>query len=281
MNILLTGANGFLAKEIKEYYSNRREINVIPTDRRTLNPTDFNNVQKFFNENKVDIVIHTAVKGGKRNHTPEIEDIFDNIGMFQNLAYFSNKFKVMFNFGSGAEFNRATSIENAPESSIDESLPYDYYGLAKNIITRKIVKMNSNIYNLRLFGCFGRHEESQRLFRSCYNKFYINQEASISRDKYMDYFYAQDVGRVVDFIIDKHGPDLPRDINLCYPEKFTLREHAERIKHLTNALPQVIIDNKELGKPYTGEATILNSLNIDLIGLNQGVNECLKSWNRS
>ena len=280
MNVLITGANGFLAKEIKDYYKEQKGVKLVLTDRTTLNPTDFNNVQAFFAQNKIDIVVHTAVRGGKKNHKQQIEDIFDNIGMFQNLAYFSDKFKFMFHFGSGAEFNRILPINNAKEASVDMCIPPDYYGLAKNIIARKIVKMDNNIYNLRLFGCFGKHEESQRLFRSCYNKFDNGQNAAISRDKYMDYFYAQDVGRVIDFIINNKNPDLPRDINLCYSQKYTLSEHAKRIKVLTNSQDKVIIHHKELGKPYTGNSTTLDSLNIDLIGLEEGIKECLKSWNK-
>lgn len=281
MNILITGANGFLAKEMRDYYSQQEGVNIFLTDRTTLNPTDFLDVQRFFNENKVDVVIHAAVRGGKRGHKEQVEDIFDNVSMFQNLAYFSDKFKYMFHFGSGAEFNRTLPIDNAKETSVNISLPPDYYGLTKNIIARKIVKMNSNIYNLRLFGCFGRHEESQRLFRACYDKLRLNKEPTISHDKYMDYFYAQDVGRVIDFIIHADHTVLPRDINLCYPEKYTLSEHVERIKQLTKAESQVIIDYEELGKPYTGESVTLDSLNIDLIGLDKGVNECLKSWSKS
>ncbi len=281
MNVLITGANGFLAKEMRDYYVQQEGVNLFLTDRTTLNPTDFLDVQRFFNKNKVDVVIHAAVRGGKRGHKDQIEDIFDNVSMFQNLSYFSDKFKYMFHFGSGAEFNRILPINNAKEASIHTGLPSDYYGLAKNIIARQIVKMNSNIYNLRLFGCFGTHEESQRLFRSCYDKFCLNQNTSISYDKYMDYFYAQDVGRVIDFIIHSAGTHISRDINLCYPEKYTLSEHAERIKVLTNSQHQVIIHHKELSKPYTGDATRLDSLNIDLIGLEKGIKECLKSWNKS
>ena len=282
MNILLTGGNGFLAKELKHYFLNNTALDckLLVTDRTTLNVTDYESVRGFFENNVVDVVIHTAVKGGKRLDTQTVDDIIDNILMFKNLSYFSDQFKIMFNFGSGAEFNRMNSIDCATEESVSASLPTDYYGLSKNIIARKIAKMNSNIYNLRLFGCFGQHEEPQRLFRSCYNNFKLNQSALITCDKYMDYFYAQDVGRVIEHIIEKHDTSLPRDINLCYPEKYTLSEHAQVIKDLTNAKSQVIIEQKEMGKSYTGKTHVLDSLNIDLTGLNKGVKECLKSWNK-
>ena len=281
MNILITGKNSFLAKELTEYYREREDINLLLTDRTSLDPRSFLNVQQFFNDNKIDIVIHSAVRGGKRGHKDDIEDIFDNVSMFQNLTHFADKFKLMFNFGSGAEFDRETPINNVLEAGIHTSTPSDYYGLTKNLISRKITKMHSNIYNLRLFGCFGEHEEPQRLFRSCYRNFNLGKNAEITQDKYMDYFYAQDVGRVIDHIIQNNQHNTPRDINLCYNKKYTLSQYAEKIKELTKSNCCVIIHDKELGSAYTGNSKVLDSLNIDLIGLQGGMSKCLKNWNKS
>jgi GDP-L-fucose synthase len=115
--------------------------------------------------------------------------------MFENLLKFSNKFQVMFNFGSGAEFDRRFDIKNSIETDVFKSNPVDMYGLSKNLITRRIYELDANIYNLRLFGCFGVHEEPQRLFKTCYENFAKGINANITQDKYMDYFYAQDIGR--------------------------------------------------------------------------------------
>ena len=65
MNILVTGCNGFLAKELISYFSNKH--NIIKTDRKTLDPTNYDNVKWFFDLYAVDVIIHTAIKGGKRN----------------------------------------------------------------------------------------------------------------------------------------------------------------------------------------------------------------------
>lgn len=276
MKILITGCNGFLGKEMIDYFEGHE---ILATDRTTLDPTCFKSVSAFFKKNKnIDIVVHTAVKGGKRLHKESIRDFFDNLAMFDNLSKFSDQYGLMVNFGSGAEFGRHKNINRLSEKSIKNGFPEDYYGLSKNAITRKIIALDKNIFNLRLFGCFGIHEESQRLIRASYNKMINGDPAIIFQDRYMDYFYAQDVGRVIEQLPSWIKSTLSRDVNLCYPEKVKLSDIANKIKHLTNSDCDVIIESTMLGKCYTGNCDRLSSMHVDLIGLEEGLSRCLKSW---
>ncbi len=283
MNILITGANGFLAKELNDYFTkSEKEYKIILTTRKNMNVTNYDDVKRMFDNNDIDIVIHTAVQGGKRGHYENIDDFFNNIMMFQNLIKFNDKFKFMFNFGSGAEFDRRFNINQKIEIDIWNQSPVDLYGLAKNLITRKIYEMDSNVFNLRLFGCFGTHEEPQRLFRTCYDNFTKGISAIITQDKYMDYFYAQDVGRVIEDIIETYDQyDIPRDINLSYKEKYKLSEYAQMIKDLTKNTENVIIESDTIANAYTGDSFLIEDLQINLIGLHGGIEECLKNWNKS
>lgn len=279
MNILITGSKGFIGKELSRYFG--EEHNVIATDRTTLDPTKYESVRHFFYTNDVDIVIHAAVKGGRRGHEESVDVLYENILMFDNLSKFSDSYKVLFNFGSGAEFDRRGSISSVKEEAVAESLPEDYYGLSKNLITRKINQIDSNIYNLRLFGCFGIDEESQRLLRATYYKICNNQNPTVYGDKYMDYFYAQDVGRVIDYVMNNLEKDIPKDINLCYNEKYKLSDLVYKIKYLTKSDCDVIIYNNEIGNlSYTGDSARLDNLDIALLGIDIGVEKCLKSWKK-
>ena len=276
MNILITGSKGFIGKELSRYFG--KEHNVIATDRSSIDPTKYESVKHFFDNNDIDVVIHAAIKGGKRGHQENIEDLYENLFMFDNLSSFSNHFKVMFNFGSGAEFDRRVDIRLLKEKQIESRLPSDYYGLAKNLITRKINHLDSNIYNLRLFGCFGEHEEPQRLFRNTFNKFKNNESAIIHQDKYMDYFYAQDIGRVIEHITLNRLEKIPKDINLCYGEKYKLSDYINKIKNLMNIDLDVIIQNSIYGCCYSGSDQRLRELDIQLLGLDKGMEQCLKKW---
>jgi len=276
MKVLITGCNGFLGKELTRYFSKKHTV--IATNRKTLDPTNINSVSSFFKKNKIDIVIHTAVKGGKRTHKDRIEDLYENIKMFDNLSSFSDYYKALFNFGSGAEFDRNKNIHLVDETDVYSAFPTDYYGLSKNLITRRINDLNSNIFNLRLYGCFGFYEEEQRLFRSIFNKISNAEPIEIYQDKYMDYFYAQDVGKVIEHLSNNVDKLIKKDYNLSYDKKYKLSELSFKIKSLTNHKQNVIISNNDLGFSYTGSNNRLKKLDINLCGLDEGLKNCYIEW---
>jgi len=278
--VLITGADSFIAKELVIYFSHNDKIKLILAPRTVLDVTDAKQVAGFFESNKIDVVIHTAVKGGKRNQTQYADDGLRNISMFNNLFNCSHKFSMMFNIASGAEFDRAKNIESVNENEIYQHYPKDYYGLSKNLISRKIASSSSKIFNLRLFGCFGEHEEGQRFIKSSFKKIQNNESITIHQDKYMDYFYAQDVGKVIEHIIGQEGKNIPRDINLCYPQKHKLTEIANKIIYLTRHKKPVIIEKSYLANAYTGNGDRLSQMNIKLIGLNKGIEQCLDKWSK-
>ena len=87
MNVLITGGNGFIARNI--YKTIKDEHKTILTNRKTLDVLDRNCVNKFFNDNRIDTVIHTAVSGGSRTKEDDISTLINNLVMFDNL--FQNK----------------------------------------------------------------------------------------------------------------------------------------------------------------------------------------------
>jgi UDP-glucose 4-epimerase len=280
MKILITGGNSFLAKELSFFWRDSRH-QVFLTTRDTFNPASYYSVQNFFKNQEIDVLVHTAVKGGKKGCSDTIGDFSENLCMFNNLSLFQDKYKLMINFGSGAEFDRNQNISSAKEELIFDRSPVDYYGSAKVLISRSIVNKTTNIITLRLFGCFGRFEEKQRLFRSVANCLQNNNSPVIHRDKYMDYFYAQDVAKVIEYFMANIDHKFPKDINLCYKEKYKISELAEKIIELTGSKKSVIIENNEPANSYTGLNDRLENLKIDLIGLEEGIKECLINWNKS
>jgi dTDP-4-dehydrorhamnose reductase len=59
MKILITGGNGFVAKELSFYFS-RIGHQVVSTDRNNFEPTTIQSIHNVLQDSKFDILIHTA-----------------------------------------------------------------------------------------------------------------------------------------------------------------------------------------------------------------------------
>lgn len=276
MNILVTGCNGFIGREFASYFENSRH-KLYLTNRNNLNILNVNEVDEFFRNNKIDIVVHAAVSGGRRNHEDSYKDFLYNMEMYYNLCKHTDDFKVMFHFGSGAEFDRRKDIDNKKEIEIYDSFPVDFYGFSKNLIARKNRKY-SNIINLRLFGCFGVLEDSNRMIKNSMRRMLNGEPIVIHQNRKMDFFYINDLFRTMNYYIENYDNNLPRDVNMVYNEKNDLYQIADMIKVLTKSKIDVIIENDEAGGSYTGDGARLHNLNLDLKGLEKGIKEVYDKW---
>ena len=275
MNILITGANGFLGREFDRIFSDIG-YSVIKTSRDELDVSKKEQVEDFFCSNDIDIVLHTAIKGGRRGRKVNFDDFIKNISMYKNLEDQSDKFKLMFTFGSGAAYDRAKQIDNISEEQIKERIPIDYYGLSKNLIAREITRHNSNIINLRLFGCFSAGEAADRFIKSALLNTLSNKPIIIHQNRKMDFFHIEDLAEVMKYYIENYSEDLPKDINMCYEDKYTLKEITDSINRLTNSKIKVILENKDFGRPYTGSPQKLLDLPIPLNGFERALAKTYK-----
>ena len=151
-------------------------------------------------------------------------------------------------------------------------IPADYYGLSKNLIAREVLKHNSNIINLRLFGCFGPNEAKDRFIRNSISRGLKGERIVIHQNKKMDFFYIEDLVKVLLHYIENYDDNLPKDLNMTYENKISLIEIASTIKDLTGAPIDVIL-RKNDASPYTGDSTKLSSLDITMSGLSKGIEE--------
>lgn len=264
--ILITGGKSFLAKELVEYFDSK--YNLLTTDRNTLDVSNKESVNLFFDNNQVDYVFHTAISGGSRLRQDSFDDLVNNLVMFQNLANKSDKYDLLFNFGSGAEFDRESDITRTSENVIFGCSPKDYYGHSKNLIAREI-QNKENIVNVRLFGCFGKYEINTRFIKSTIYKC-LNDEDIFVDNKEMDFISTKDLF----ILIEKYLQDgvVYKDINAVYDQKVNLLYIAEYIKSLTGSKSSIIL-NKNNTRNYSGDSTKISSLDLNFIGLEDSIKE--------
>lgn len=279
MNILVTGANGFVASNIIRELECSNLYNIFKVTRNSLDLSKQEDVRFFVTNNKIDHIIHCAIEGGKRTIIDNQNIVYNNINMVNNLL--SCKISGMFiNIASGAEFDRRQDIYNTYESELYDRFPIDYYGLSKNIIA-KIINSTSNGINLRLFGCFNYNEESTRMIKSSLLNYINKKPIAIHQDRYMDFMYIKDLAQLISHILNKNiNLQSLKDINIVYKEKYTLLNIANLINTLDIYQVPIIIENNQTGFNYCGNGDQFNKLNIDTIGLYEGLKQCYKELSR-
>ena len=145
MKILITGGNGNIAKIIKNKLSYLYDITNL--GRTELNILSYEDIKNYLETNEFDILIHTAIIGGRRTKDDPEDTVEKNVEMFDNLMKFSDKFKMIINFDSAAIYDRSTDILNRSENEL-KTIPEDKYGKSKYLIYKNIRYVYS-IYNDR------------------------------------------------------------------------------------------------------------------------------------
>jgi len=271
MKILITGGNGNIATIIKNNLDNKYKI--IALSRNELDILDFKQIKNYLENNTFDILIHTAVSGGRRTKTDSTDSLYINLLMFENLIKFADKFKLIINLDSAAIYDRDTDIINRNEHELF-TVPKDLYGLSKYVIYQR-TKLYSHIYNFRIFNIFHINEEDNRFIKSCFIAQKNNTAITIYEDKFFDFFYENDFIKVLSFYINSidNQKILLETINLSYKHKYKLSDIAKLIHN------NIVIIKQESNNNYCGNNNLLESYNLSLLELENSIIEYSKLFN--
>lgn len=243
--VLITGASGFIGRNLKEALADRYEL-FTPTHKE-LELTDFDALERYVREYHIEIIIHAAV------HVPMINGVeneyFNDMKMFLNLEKISHSIEKLLYFGSGAEFDKRYNIRMVREEDFGRSIPTSEYGLAKytmNVIARK----SDNIYNLRLFGIFGKYELwSIKFLSNLCCKAVFNLPLTIRKDCYFDFLYIEDLPAIVEWFIENKPRE--HDYNVCMGKEYLLTELAEIVRLVSNKNLPLTVLNLERNLDYS------------------------------
>lgn len=247
MKILITGKNGYIAKGLAQNLK-RNDFSITTVGRQDFDLSDRIQTDKWFKKKYFDAVIHTAIEGGSRLRKDSELVLDKNLSFYYNLLNNRDCYSKFINFGSGAEIYNQNS----------------YYGLSKKVIKESIFLKN-NFYNIRIFAVFDSNELSSRFIKASILNYLRNKTIHVHSRKKMDFFYMEDLAKVVEFYLE--NDNAPKDFDCSYKESFNLLEIANFINNLSNHKVDILNqNNKEVD--YIGN--YLN-LGIDYVGLEAGI----------
>lgn len=265
MKILITGGNGNIAKIINRNLSHKHYI--VNLSRTELNVLSLEDLQTYLDKNTFDVLVHTAILGGRRTKEENGDVTHKNLLMLENILKFSDNFKMIINFDSAAIYDRNTDILNRKEEELN-TIPTDYYGFSKYVIYKRTLH-DENVFNFRIFNIFHSHEEPDRFIKKCFFAKTNNTTVDVIEDKWFDFVYEDDFIKIIDFYFTNVDNlcVLKKTINICYSKKYKLSDIAEII---INDKSKINILKNSVNN-YSGNGELLNSLNLNLDGLEQSL----------
>ncbi|MFH0855130.1 MAG: NAD(P)-dependent oxidoreductase [Candidatus Omnitrophota bacterium] len=260
MKILITGGSGFIARNLFEGLE--ADYEVISRNSKELDLLDAERVFDYIKSGSFDAVIHAATyDAAPRYSTKDPAKVLEyNLRMFFNIARCADSFGKMIYFGSGAEFSRENWAPRMKEAYFDRHIPRDQYGFSKYVMT-KYAQVAGNIYNLRLFGVFGKYDDWRtRFIPNACSQAVLGLPVIINQNRFFDFIYIKDLVKIVRWFI-AHKPK-EKIYNVCSGEVIDFKSIGEMIVKTSNKKLDIMVESDGLAREYSGDnALLLKELN--------------------
>jgi UDP-glucose 4-epimerase len=252
MKILITGGNGYIAKSLFSKLKDKYDITCIT--RQDFDLTNYAQTARWFADKHFDVVIHTAVVGGMRLIADDESVVYRNLQMYFNLVSLDDHFDRFITFGSGAELTMA----------------WEPYGFSKRVIADSM-ESKHDYYNLRIRAVFDENELDTRFIKGNLLRYINHEPMVIHQNKYMDFFYMEDLVSLVDYYISAENPI--KEVDCCYNYNLTLSEIAGYINTLDMHQVDIKIQNEGMADAYVGQYFPILT---PLVGLAKGISRVYK-----
>lgn len=253
MNILITGSNGFIGRNLVEYFSSKT-YKILTPKRIELDLTNADAVAEYFNQHPIDIILHCAMVTHNRETSlgKYAGDVVEkNLRMFFNLQRCMTKPMRMIHLGSGAEYSRLFWHHKICEDFFDRHIPEDSYGYAKYAISKYVQKCD-NVTCLRIFGIFGKHEDYiYRFISNAIIKNLLRMPIIINQNAIYDYLYVADFARIMEYFA-LHEPE-KNFYNITPSNSIDLLSIARIINDVSGYCSEIVVLNEGYGLECTGD----------------------------
>ena len=253
MRVAITGAAGFVGRNLAEYLQ-QRYADIYPLTRREVDLLQADAVQQYFAANKMDMIIHCAAVGGSRktNYDKETDQVVDaNTRMFFNLERCLTPEMRMIHLGTGAEYSRPYWQSKMPEEYFDRHVPTDAYGYGKYIVSKYIANCPA-ITCFRIFGLFGKYEDYRYKFISnAIVKNILHMPIVINQNVVFDYLYIDDFLAIIDRVL--HQETSYRHYNITPTRSIDLLSLADLINCVGEYNSEIQVLHTRMNREYSGD----------------------------
>lgn len=211
MNILVTGANGFIGSHlVRKLLSLHHKVFIIVRPNSNLYrisdiygklirvgiDSQFEEIRKTFQEKEIDGIIHLAGYYRKENLATEIEIMNKtNIDFPLHLLLLAKKYKLFFFINTGTCFEFAPSQNSIEENSLIK--PFNYYASTKIKFEKELIKtiQNSTLKTLTLkfFFAYG-ERDNKKLIKLLVEQLIQRKKFHVTKgEQYLGYTYVDDI----------------------------------------------------------------------------------------
>lgn len=251
MKILMTGGSGFVGRNVKEYLL-RRGYDIYAPASRELNCIEEEQVAECLRKTRYDVVLNFAVYVNGTDPSKDGSRILDyNLRIFLNFYRHSDLYGRMIYAGSGAEYDKRFPIMSVTEEDISRHLiPTDQYGLMK-YTANQMIERSDNIYNLRLFGIFGKYEywKTKYISNLCC-KSLKGLPLSLRKNCYFDYLWIDDFCRLLEMFLQLERPKY-HVYNAVSGQRVSLYELAQLVNEVADEQRDIIVCSEGWANEYT------------------------------
>jgi len=259
MNILLTGASGFIGRNylLKSKFSHEantyiyNQSNTFPKwskeqknnniNIQKIDLTILQEIESILGKDKsYDICIYLAANGdpGYSFDNP-LEDIYKNTVALVNLCSCINVKKFIY-FSSGAVYEGINGYVN-PSVKVSPKLPYAISKLSSENYLRyfQSVKKIEKVSIIRFFGAFGPYEAERKIFGKLIKQFGILKQPDFvikgDGENLIDAIYIDDTITAIDNLIEDPSP--PEIFDLSSGNPLTITELVRRTAKVFSLSP--------------------------------------------
>lgn len=276
--ILLIGGTGFIGRNVLPELTSK--YNMLVPKRAELNTVDEESVDSYFKTHKIDVVIHCASSNPAKNPLDKAENFEkDIISGFENVAAHAAEVQKILYLGSGADMDKRRDLKLVKEEEFGKFKPDENnsYANAKYKITQEILK-SKNIYNLRIWGCYGPTDAKTKFIRDAIDCCLENRAITIRQNCMFDYMYVEDLAYIFEWFIENEPKY--HDYNICTAKPVSLLEIAQIVAQKMGNDKPIEIAKDGWNLEYTADnSRLLQEFNFTFTTLEEGIEKQIK-WQK-